>query len=63
MHKLFATLALTLATPFAQASEPADEFMAALHSLCGKAFAGQLLEYNESDIELLGQAMVMHVRE
>ena len=28
-----------------------------------QAFAGQLLEYNESDIELLGQDMVMHVRE
>jgi hypothetical protein len=34
-----------------------------LRSLCGKAFAGELVEYNDSDADLLGLPMVMHVRE
>ena len=38
-------------------------FLDNLRKICGQAFAGQLVEYNDSDEDLLGQEMVMHVRE
>lgn len=44
-------------------SGAADAFMANLRALCGQAFAGELVEYNDSDADLLGERMVMHVRE
>ncbi len=41
----------------------ADQFLGNLRQLCGQAFAGELVEYNDSDTDLVGQPMVMHVRE
>lgn len=59
-----AALIAALAVPYAAvATEPADRFLENLRSLCGQAFAGELVEYNDSDAELVGQPMVMHVRE
>ncbi len=57
-------IAVALGGPLtASAAEPADGFFDNLRALCGQAFAGRLVEYNESDGELIGQPMVMHVRE
>lgn len=42
---------------------PADEFFARLSALCGQAFAGKLVAYNESDTKAFAGAAVMHVRE
>lgn len=45
------------------APSAADAFFERLGSLCGKAFAGQLAVFNDSDIEAFGGPAVMHVRE
>lgn len=58
-----AALSAALAVPHAAAAEPADRFFESLRGLCSQAFAGELVEYNDGDTELLGQPMVMHVRE
>jgi len=60
---LITALVATLFSPLASATEAADLFMDNLRLICGQAFAGQLVEYNDSDADLLGEEMVMHVRE
>ncbi|HUP60902.1 MAG TPA: hypothetical protein VNA69_10835 [Thermoanaerobaculia bacterium] len=46
------------------APHPADPFFAALQPLCGKAFAGRVVEGTEpSDASFGEQRLVMHVRE
>lgn len=64
MNRYFTiALAAALISPPAPAADPADLFMDNLRLMCGQAFAGQLVEYNDSDADLLGQPMVMYVRE
>ncbi len=46
-----------------RAGQPQDEFWQALERLCGKAFEGRLVSYDESlDAGWLPQRMVIHVR-
>lgn len=65
---LFPTLltGLLLATPFTLQAAPADDFLVALHTLCGKAYAGRIVA-NEppptTPDPFEGQTLVMHVRE
>ena len=40
-----------------------DAFWSALQSLCGRAFAGRLVEVNPPDTSFAGKALVMHVRQ
>lgn len=40
----------------------ADEFMARLAALCGKAYAGRLVSTDDADADFASQEMVMHVR-
>lgn len=47
----------------ADTAEPADMFMQNLRALCGNAYRGELLEFNEGDADMVGQELVMHVRE
>lgn len=42
---------------------PVDAFWTALRGLCGKAFAGKLVESVPPDASFAGKALVMHVRE
>jgi len=42
---------------------PLDDYWAHLSSLCGKAFAGELLLEPEGEASFAGQALVMHVRD
>ncbi len=44
-------------------SQPADQFMARLQALCGKAFEGRLVTSDPADEAMAGQRLVMHVRE
>lgn len=44
-------------------THPADEFMDNLRAHCGNAYRGELVEFNEGDADMVGQEMVMHVRE
>lgn len=39
-----------------------DEFFDRLSTYCGKAFAGKLVAFNESDTKSFGGAAIMHVR-
>lgn len=45
------------------AASPQDAFWASLASLCGEAFAGELVESVPADDSFAGKALVMHVRE
>lgn len=45
------------------APDPQTAFMARLGSLCGKAFAGKLISNEVPDADMVGAAMIMHVRE
>lgn len=61
---VFATILAALGGPVPVAGgDPAEAFLENLRGMCGKAFAGRLVEYNDSDAALVGQPMVMHVRE
>ena len=42
---------------------PADAFIAALQSMCGKAFEGRVVTTDPADSSFAGQRLVMHVRE
>jgi hypothetical protein len=42
---------------------PVDAFWSSLRQLCGKAFAGKLVESVPPDTSFAGKALVMHVRE
>lgn len=41
----------------------ADQFFARLSTLCGKAFAGRLVAFEEADLASFGGPAVMHVRD
>lgn len=57
---LFLMLAGCATTP---AAAPADAFFARLQSLCGKAFAGNVVTTDAADAEMAGKHLTMHVRE
>ena len=42
---------------------PADAFIAALQSMCGKAFEGRVVTNDPADASFAGQRLVMHVRQ
>ena len=64
MRKLLMLAAAALAACARPAApEPADAFMARLQSLCGKAFAGQVVTDDPADASFAGKTLVMHVRE
>ncbi len=55
---------LAQAAPAAEQQNPQDAFWAQLSVLCGKAFAGKLVSYDEQmDAGWLPERMVIHVRE
>ena len=60
----FAAIALVLSgcATSPAASNPQDEFFAALATHCGKAYAGKLASIQDADADMRGKAMVMHVR-
>jgi hypothetical protein len=45
------------------APDPQTAFMARLRDICGKAFAGKLISNEASDADMVGAAMIMHVRD
>lgn len=63
-------ISLALCISLAACSKPAStkqypashEFFDRLSSYCGKAFAGKLVAFNESDTKSFGGAAIMHVR-
>ena len=57
-----AAIALTGCATTPAASNPQDEFFAALTAHCGKAYAGKLASNQDADADMRGKAMVMHVR-
>ncbi|HKX90247.1 MAG TPA: hypothetical protein VJM13_13625, partial [Sphingopyxis sp.] len=63
-----AALPLLAATMFAGcattpvATDPQDDFFAALSARCGKAYAGKLASDQAADADMRGKAMVMHIR-
>lgn len=42
---------------------PADQFMARLQALCGKAYEGRVVTNDPSDAGFAGKPLIMHVRE
>ncbi len=71
---LFAASVIAACTPSASdtgtpdqgadtASDPQDEFFAALSTHCGKAYSGELVSDDESDSDFADARMVMHVAE
>jgi len=67
MHRAALLLSVSLFLPvpvaLAQAEPPQDAFWSRLRELCGKAFAGQLVDPQPQDSSFAGQALVMHVRD
>ncbi len=65
---LFAPVAALMACAAPQttaptaAADPQGDFMAALASHCGKAFAGRLVSTDAADADMAGRAMVVHFR-
>ena len=57
-----AAAALTGCATTPAAGGPQDEFFAALTAHCGKAYAGKLASNQDTDADMRGKAMVMHVR-
>ena len=57
-----AAITLTGCATTPAASNPQDEFFAALTAHCGKAYAGKLASNQDADADMRGKAMVMHVR-
>ena len=57
-----AAAALTGCATTPAASNPQNEFFAALTAHCGKAYAGKLASNQDADADMRGKAMVMHVR-
>jgi len=43
--------------------DPQVAFMARLGNLCGKAFAGRLVSSEAADTDMVGAAMIMHIRD
>jgi len=58
-----AALAAALLAAVPAAAAPADDFLAALRPLCGKAFAGRIVTEEAADSQFAGKPLVMHVRE
>jgi len=54
---------LLVTLPAVGLADPVDDFWASLTSLCGQAFAGQVVEEPEGEDGFSGQQLVMHVRE
>jgi hypothetical protein len=50
-------------SPRAAPPLPADSFMARLHGLCGKAFAGRMVSSDSADADMRSQPLVMHFRQ
>lgn len=63
IRNILAALSLLLSLPAAAA--PADDFLAALQPLCGKAFEGTITmnEGGAANDPFVGKRLVMHVRE
>jgi hypothetical protein len=57
------TSAVTAPTPPTGVQKPADAFFSRLGQLCGKAYAGKLAVFNESDTAAFSGTPVMHVRD
>ena len=61
-----AILALSLTaclTTTAPPTSPADQFMARLQDLCGKAFQGRVVTNDPADASFASQQLVMHVQQ
>ncbi len=56
------TVAVVAATPLRAQSQPADQFLAGLRALCGKAFEGRVIDPQPADTAFARQRLVMHVR-
>ena len=59
---LFAATMLAGCATTPAATNPQDEFFAALSARCGKAYAGKLASDQKADADMRGKAMVMHIR-
>ncbi len=62
VFSLLAATALAGCATTPAATNPQDEFFAALSAHCGKAYAGKLASDQDADADMRGKAMVMHVR-
>ena len=62
VFSLLATTALAGCATTPAATNPQDEFFAALSARCGKAYAGKLASDQDADADMRGKAMVMHIR-
>lgn len=63
-HFLFVASALLASNLSAAEAHPQETFWAALSSICGQAFAGRLVSFDEQlDAGWLPERMVIHVRE
>lgn len=58
-----AVTAVACSKPAATPSSPADDFLAALRSHCGNAYEGTVINPQPNDADMLGETLVMHVRE
>ncbi len=61
MRILLSVLALSM--PATVMASPLDEYWQNLQSLCGQAFAGELITHPEGEDDFVGQTLVMHVRD
>ena len=59
---LLCSVAATRTPTLTLASNPGSEFLAALRTHCGKAYAGRIINPQPADSAMLGQLLVMHVR-
>ena len=62
---LFACVAFGLAGCASLPSAPADpqsQFMTALKTHCGKAYAGRVVSTDSADADMIGKPLIMHVR-
>jgi hypothetical protein len=61
---LFAPLLAAALAPLSTlAAEPQEAFWSRLHSLCGQAFAGRVIDPQPQDATFAGEALVMQVRD
>ncbi len=57
------SLVMALALGAAAQASPLDEYWEHLTTLCGKAFAGELMMHPEGELGFVDKALVMHVRD
>lgn len=62
-HLFLATAVAVMGSAHAASLDPSDDFLRALRSHCGRAYAGQLVNPQAADSAMLGQPLVMHVHE